>query len=98
MNGARVERDEQPRPDTTIEKLASLRGAFGEGSTVTAGNAPGMNDGASAVLLMSAERARAAGLSAAGTLDHVRRICGRPPLPRHSSCARDRGGAAQDRR
>jgi acetyl-CoA C-acetyltransferase len=65
-NGA-VAGDEQPRPDTTLEKLASLPGAFGEGSTVTAGNAPGINDGASAVLMMSAERARAAGLSALGT-------------------------------
>jgi acetyl-CoA C-acetyltransferase len=62
-----VERDEQPRPDSSIEKLASLPGAFGEGSTVTAGNAPGINDGASAVLLMSAERARAAGLTPLGS-------------------------------
>lgn len=65
-NGA-VAGDEQPRPDTSPEKLASLPGAFGDGSTVTAGNAPGINDGASAVLMMSAERARAAGLSALGT-------------------------------
>jgi acetyl-CoA C-acetyltransferase len=65
-NGA-VAGDEQPRPDTSLEKLAALPGAFGEGSTVTAGNAPGINDGASAVLLMSAERARAAGLATLGT-------------------------------
>jgi acetyl-CoA C-acetyltransferase len=62
-----VTQDEQPRPDSSLEKLASLPGAFGEGSTVTAGNAPGINDGASAVLLMSAERARAAGLVPLGT-------------------------------
>ncbi len=62
-----VEHDEQPRPDSTLEKLASLRGAFGEGSTVTVGNSPGINDGATAVLLMSAERARAAGLTPLGT-------------------------------
>jgi acetyl-CoA C-acetyltransferase len=61
-----VGHDEQPRPGTSLEKLASLRGAFGEGSTVTAGNAPGINDGASAVLLMTAERARAAGLAPLG--------------------------------
>jgi acetyl-CoA C-acetyltransferase len=61
-----VDHDEQPRPDSTLEKLAALRGAFGEGSTVTAGNAPGINDGASAVLLMSAVRARAAGLTPLG--------------------------------
>ncbi len=61
-----VEVDEQPRPDTTLEKLAALRGAFGEGSSVTAGNAPGVNDGATAILLMSAARARAAGLTELG--------------------------------
>jgi acetyl-CoA C-acetyltransferase len=65
-NGA-VAGDEQPRPDSSLEKLASLPGAFGDGSTVTSGNAPGINDGASAVLMMSAERARAAGLSPLGT-------------------------------
>ena len=61
-----VDRDEQPRPGSTLEQLASLRGAFGEGSTVTAGNAPGINDGATAVLLMTADRARAAGLAPLG--------------------------------
>ena len=66
VNGSVVGRDEQPRPDTTLEKLASLRGVFGPGSTVTAGNAPGMNDGATAVVLMSEERARAIGVEALG--------------------------------
>jgi acetyl-CoA C-acetyltransferase len=61
-----VDRDEQPRPDSSLQKLASLPGAFGPGSTVTAGNAPGINDGATAVLLMSADRARAAGLPILG--------------------------------
>ncbi len=60
--------DEQPRPDTTLEKLVSLRPAFGENSSVTAGNAPGINDGGSAVLLMRAERASAAGLTPLGRL------------------------------
>lgn len=66
VNGSHVERDEQPRPDTTLEKLAALRSAFGAGGSVTAGNAPGMNDGATAVLLMSEERAHAAGLTPLG--------------------------------
>lgn len=66
VNGSAVTADEQPRPDTTLEKLASLRGAFGADSTVTAGNAPGMNDGATAVLVMSAERAAAMGLEPLG--------------------------------
>ncbi|MFN2451760.1 MAG: acetyl-CoA C-acyltransferase [Candidatus Dormibacteria bacterium] len=58
-----VDTDEQPRAGTTVERLAALAPAFGPGGTVTAGNAPGINDGASAVLLMSADRARAAGLT-----------------------------------
>jgi acetyl-CoA C-acetyltransferase len=67
VNGSTVARDEQPRADTTLAKLAALRGAFGDGTTVTAGNAPGMNDGATAVLLMSAERAQAERLTPLGT-------------------------------
>ncbi|TMC50474.1 MAG: acetyl-CoA C-acyltransferase [Chloroflexi bacterium] len=62
VNGTTVRADEQPRRDTTAEKLASLRPAFSEDGSITAGNAPGVNDGATAVLLMEAERARAAGL------------------------------------
>lgn len=61
-----VDADEQPRPDSSLEKLASLKGAFGEGSSVTAGNAPGINDGATAILMMSGARARAAGLTVLG--------------------------------
>ena len=51
-----IEQDEHPRPDTTLEKLAKLRPLFPRG-TVTAGNASGVNDGASALLMMSAEKA-----------------------------------------
>jgi len=57
-----VARDEHPRPDTTAEGLANLRPAFRAGGTVTAGNASGINDGASAVLVVEAERGRALGL------------------------------------
>jgi 3-oxoadipyl-CoA thiolase len=57
-----VERDEHPRADTSAEALARLRSAFREGGTVTAGNSSGINDGASAVLLVEAERARELGL------------------------------------
>lgn len=46
--------DESPRRDTSLEKLASLRTAYGS-ATVTAGNAPGLNDGASVVILMYVE-------------------------------------------
>ncbi|MBA2875176.1 thiolase family protein [Thermaerobacillus caldiproteolyticus] len=57
-----VDKDEHPRPDTTLEKLAKLRPLF-EGGTVTAGNASGVNDGASALLLMSAEKAKELGMT-----------------------------------
>ena len=53
-----------PRADTSAEALAKLRPAFRDGRTVTAGNSSGINDGASAVLLVEAERARALGLAA----------------------------------
>jgi 3-oxoadipyl-CoA thiolase len=57
-----VTRDEHPRADTTTEALAKLRPAFRDGGSVTAGNSSGINDGASAVLLVEAERATALGL------------------------------------
>lgn len=55
-------RDEFPRANTTVEKLAGLRPAFKEDGTVTAGNASGINDGAAAVLVMKESRARELGL------------------------------------
>jgi 3-oxoadipyl-CoA thiolase len=57
-----VERDEHPRADTSADALARLRPAFREGGSVTAGNSSGINDGASAVLLVEAEQARELGL------------------------------------
>ena len=56
------DRDEQPRPDTTADSLAKLRPAFKKDGSVTAGNASSLNDGAAAVLLMSAGKAKALGL------------------------------------
>lgn len=53
--------DEHPRPETTVDSLAKLRPAFKQGGTVTAGNASGMNDGASAVIVMSAAKAKELG-------------------------------------
>src|SRR5919109_920312 len=50
--------DEQPRPDTTLEGLARLKPVYQADGTVTAGNAPGVNDGATAVVLMSANEAK----------------------------------------
>ena len=54
--------DESVREDTSLEALAKLRPAFKEGGTVTAGNAPGVNDGASALVVTSEERARQLGV------------------------------------
>ena len=56
-----VERDEHPRPDTTLEGLAALKPAFRAGGSVTAGNSSGMNDGAAALVVASEERAAALG-------------------------------------
>lgn len=52
-----ISEDEAPRKDTSLEKLAKLPPVFGKGGTITAGNAPGVNDGAAALVLMSEERA-----------------------------------------
>ena len=57
-----MDRDEHPRADTTAEALARLRPAFKDGGTVTAGNSSGINDGASAVVLVEAGVARTLGL------------------------------------
>lgn len=53
-----VTADEHPREDTSMENLGRLKSAFKEGGSVTAGNASGLNDGASAVILMSEEKAK----------------------------------------
>jgi acetyl-CoA C-acetyltransferase len=64
-SGAAVvfDRDESIRPDTTVASLAALKPAFKKDGTVTAGNAPPVNDGASALIVMSAERARELGVA-----------------------------------
>ncbi|MGA9774519.1 MAG: acetyl-CoA C-acyltransferase [Candidatus Dormiibacterota bacterium] len=60
--GGLMERDDGPRPNTTVEVLATLRPVFKEGGRVTAGNACPLNDGAAAVIVMSLDRARALGI------------------------------------
>jgi acetyl-CoA C-acetyltransferase len=54
-----MDRDESIRPDTTVESLSKLKPAFKKNGSVTAGNAPGVNDGASALVVMAADRAKA---------------------------------------
>jgi acetyl-CoA C-acetyltransferase len=62
-DGSTFDRDEGPRPGTTLEKLATLKPAFKEGGTVTAGNACPLNDGAAATLIMSDAKAAELGLT-----------------------------------
>ncbi|MEH6889522.1 acetyl-CoA C-acetyltransferase [Bacillus sp. JJ864] len=63
-----VAHDEAPREDTTVEKLAKLKPVFDKDAAVTAGNAPGLNDGAAALVLMSEERAKAEGRKPLATI------------------------------
>lgn len=82
-----VSEDEHPRPDTTIETLGKLKGLFGPESTVTAGNASGINDGAAAMIIASeaaakrhglVPRARILGMASAGVEP---RVMGIGPVP-----------------
>ncbi len=93
----RVASDEQPRADATLESLARLRPAFRQDGTVTAGNASSINDGAAAVLLMSAAKAaelrlpvlaRIAGYAASG-VDPA--IMGIGPVPAARRCLANAG-------
>jgi 3-oxoadipyl-CoA thiolase len=61
-----VVRDEHPRPDTSAEKLATLKPAFRKDGTVTAGNSSGINDGAAALVIASEEKARELGVEPLG--------------------------------
>lgn len=63
-----VDTDEAPRGDTTLEKLAALPPLFVKDGTVTAGNAPGVNDGAGAMVLMSKEKAQEIGIKPMATV------------------------------
>jgi acetyl-CoA C-acetyltransferase len=61
-----VTRDAHPRPDSSAEKLASLKPAFRDGGSVTAGNSSGLNDGAAALVIASEEKARELGIEPIG--------------------------------
>jgi acetyl-CoA C-acetyltransferase len=63
-----IDRDESIRGDTTVEALGALKPAFKADGSVTAGNAPGVNDGAAALVVMAADRAMALGLSPLGRI------------------------------
>lgn len=82
-----VEQDERPRRDTNLETLAKLRPSFRVNGSVTAGNSSGMNDGASALLIMEAEKAKALGLKplvrvvASASAGVEPRVMGLGPVP-----------------
>ncbi|WP_226034787.1 acetyl-CoA C-acetyltransferase [Aquibacillus saliphilus] len=63
-----VTHDESPRKDTSLERLRKLKPVFGSDGTITAGNAPGVNDGAAALILMSEEKAKQRGLDPLATI------------------------------
>ncbi|MAG35080.1 MAG: acetyl-CoA C-acyltransferase [Dehalococcoidia bacterium] len=71
--------DEHPRPDTTLDRLAQLRPAFDGGSTITAGNAAGINDGAAALIVAAPAWARQRGLTPLATLRAVK-VVGVEPM------------------
>ena len=74
-----IESDEGPRRDSTLQALSKLRPAFVKDGTVTAGNAPGITDGAAALVLMSATRAARLGLTPLARVEHGAQA-GVPPL------------------
>lgn len=106
-----VKHDEHPRYEwqngkavitTSIEKLAKLRPVFREGGSVTAGNASGLNDGAAAVLVMSAEKAEELGLDpmarwlASGAAGVDPRVMGLGPIPATRKALQRAGLAVED--
>jgi len=94
--------DEYPKHGTTVESLAGLRPAFDKAGTVTAGNASGINDGAAAVLMMSAAKAAELGLKpmakikAYSTAGVDPKIMGMGPVPASQLCLAKAGWKASD--
>jgi acetyl-CoA C-acetyltransferase len=97
-----VTKDDGPRPGTTLEKLSQLKPAFKEDGTVTAGNACPLNDGAAAVLVMSAERAEELGLKPrariiASSVAAIRpEIMGLGPIPAVEKVLKQAGMSIED--
>ncbi len=96
------ESDEYIKPGSTLESLSSLRPAFNKEGTVTAGNASGLNDGAAAVMMMSAQKAQQLGLKplakikayASAGLDPT--IMGMGPVPASQRCLQKAGWTHKD--
>ena len=94
--------DEYPKHGTTLEALASLRPAFDKAGTVTAGNASGINDGAAAVIMMSAKKAQELGLAPLAAVRAYSsagvdpKIMGMGPVPASQLCLRKAGWSVAD--
>jgi acetyl-CoA C-acetyltransferase len=94
--------DEFPRHGTTVESLAKLRPAFDKEGTVTAGNASGINDGAAAVIVTSAARAKALGLTPLGRIAAYASagvdpaLMGTGPIPATRRCLEKAGWKVED--
>jgi len=78
VNGKLISEDEGPRAETTVEKLATLKPVFKQNGSVTAGNSSPLTDGAAAVVLMSAERAKALGIKPLARI-HAMAVAGCAP-------------------
>ena len=97
-----VSKDDGPRAGTTLEKLASLKPVFKEGGSVTAGNACPLNDGAAALLVMSEEKAKAAGFKPrariiASTVAAIRpEVMGLGPIPAIEQLLKNTGMSMSD--
>ena len=94
--------DEYPKHGSTLEALAGLRPAFDKNGTVTAGNASGINDGAAAVIMMSAKRAQELGLKPLATIRAYSsagvdpKIMGMGPVPASRLCLKKAGWSVGD--
>ena len=94
--------DEYVKPGTTIEALAALKPAFAKDGTVTAGNASGINDGAAAVVMMSASAASKLGLKPLATIKAYASagvdpsVMGMGPVPASQLCLKKAGWTVQD--
>ena len=94
--------DEYPKHGSTLEALAGLRAAFDKNGTVTAGNASGLNDGAAAVIMMSAKKAQELGLKPLATIRAYSsagvdpKIMGMGPVPASQLCLKKAGWSVAD--
>lgn len=98
----RFDSDEYIKPGTTVEALAKLKPAFSKDGTVTAGNASGINDGAAAVVMMSANRAEQLGLKPLARIKAYSsagvdpRVMGMGPVPASQLCLKKAGWTVKD--